>query len=86
MPIQIMVSAGTDGKTQLVDVEPGENLSLLFQKISDRRGVEKQYLQIVYAGKTYRPGDAKTDYKTLADLGMKDRSLVQLVTRLPGGQ
>ncbi|OWF49961.1 Ubiquitin-like protein [Mizuhopecten yessoensis] len=84
--MQIMVQAGTDGKTQLVDAEPSESMASLFQKISDQRGVEKQYLQIVYAGKTFRPGDARTDHKTIADLGMKDRSLVQLVTRLPGGQ
>lgn len=84
--MQIMLQAGTGGRTQLIDMEPGEKMSSLFQKISDIRGVEKEHLQVVYAGKTFRYGDQRTDSKTIGDLGMKDRSMVQLVTRLPGGQ
>jgi len=62
-----------------------DKLDSLFQKIADLRGVEIGYLKLVYAGREYRPNADDTRNKSLCDLGMKDRSMVQLVTRQPGG-
>ncbi|KAL5020211.1 hypothetical protein ScPMuIL_003103 [Solemya velum] len=82
--MQVLIKAFSDGKTQIVTIEPSESLKKLFQKVSELRGVDVQYIRLVYAGKEYGPDDHGSA-KSLADLGIKDRSTVVVVTRQPGG-
>jgi len=49
------------------------------------RGMSIEYLNLIYAGKEYRPNVHAFKNKTLCDIGIKEGSTLFLVTRQLGG-
>ncbi|KAL5019980.1 hypothetical protein ScPMuIL_002872 [Solemya velum] len=84
--IVIMIQPFNGSRTIPIKINPAQSMKDLYRKVSEDRGIEIQYLKFIYSGKEYRPEDDNTANKTIADIGIKDKSTVQLVTRQPGGR
>lgn len=56
----------------------------IFETLAGRVGIELQHIRLTFSGKEYRH-DQPEARKRVEDIGLKDRSTLFMVSRLPGG-
>jgi hypothetical protein len=56
----------------------------IFETLAGRVGIELPHIRLTFSGKEYRH-DQPESRKRIEDIGIKDRSTLFMVSRLPGG-
>ena len=64
-----------NGQTIILEVEPGDSIDSVKEKISVEQDISSNSLRLIFAGKNLE------DYKTLADYNIKDNSTLSLLPR-----
>lgn len=62
-----------------------DKLIKLFQTLCQTEDIEMRHIRLTFSGKEYRHDQPEVKEKTIEEVGLKDRSYVFLVSRLPGG-
>lgn len=75
--MQIFVKSLT-GKTITLNVEPGDSIDSIKEKIADREGISAQDQRLIFGGK-----QLESD-RTIADYNLTANSTIHLVLRLRG--
>ncbi|KAJ3050222.1 Ubiquitin-60S ribosomal protein L40 [Rhizophlyctis rosea] len=78
---------GFEGKTSSIEnVSPGTTVQELKTKVSDKTGLDAQYIRLIFASKELRGDEHPTEdgtrrQWTMADYGIKRDSTLTMITR-----
>lgn len=84
MSMTIFVKMSTRNKSETICVQKTDEFLRIFEALAGRVGIELQHIRLTFSGKEYRH-DQPEARKRVEDIGIKDRSTLFMVSRLPGG-